>query len=485
MEQLKIINDVVCEAEGIAKTGFPIEVFPQAMQKIALDWKVADGFLVEFSCMAMMSAISSALGNAIRINVHGNWVSNASMYCIFVGRPGLGKTPPLTAAFKPLYDKDEELYQQFKAEYAQYKAAKGNGEDGARKPVLMRHILNDFTPEALFAAHSDNPRGIVILVDEILGMFKSANRYVQGALVEQLLSAWSGAPIIIARKTDPEPLRIAHPFINIIGTTQTKAFCQLIDKGYADNGLLDRFIFVYPKYGGAVKMSKTPTGTHSPLATRQLSLWTDTINNVLQISDAGTILNFGDDADDLFIEWWNTIADSLNAIKDDADVPTRETKRNCMVARLALLFQVAKWACGEGHIEFVDKKSVEAAIRLSDYLEECYDRIMEGLPAAEGCPRNGKKKMLDAMEDNFTTGKAIEYGKNAGLSESTVKKWLAWLVENKFICREKNGNYSKVNKKVESADRNTLTLSTFSTLPAPVEFGKSVNNTESTKSTTT
>ena len=41
-------------------------------------------------------------------------------------------------------------------------------------------------------ALDDNQRGIVVYVDEIMGMFNAVNQYSKGQLIEQLLTAFSG-----------------------------------------------------------------------------------------------------------------------------------------------------------------------------------------------------------------------------------------------------------------------------------------------------
>ena len=95
-------------------------------------------------------------------------------------------------------------------------------------------------------ALDDNQRGIVVYVDEIMGMFNAVNQYSRGQLIEQLLTAFSGKPLDISRCSMPVPIHIEYPFINIVGTMQTTRIHELIEKGYKENGLLDRIIFVYP-----------------------------------------------------------------------------------------------------------------------------------------------------------------------------------------------------------------------------------------------
>ena len=122
--------------------------------------------------------------------------------------------------------------------------------------MLRRTVVSDFTPESLLLTHNNNPRSVVILVDEIMGMFNSANRYTNGQLIEQLLTAWSGGALDVTRVGNTVPVHIEQPCINIVGTTQTKRVHELLTKGFEENGLLDRILFVLPK-------------------SREVSKWTD------------------------------------------------------------------------------------------------------------------------------------------------------------------------------------------------------------------
>ena len=201
IRQLDICNKVMAQAQGIAESDFPIDAFPTKVQSVILGMVRHENFKVEYLATAILSATASALGNTYNIRVKGQWTTNAALYIIMVGRPGLGKTPPLEAVFRPLRKRDCRALEKFKAEMAAYqntmKESKGN--NGTDRPVLRRTIVSDFTPEALMLAHYNCPRGITILADEIMGMFNSANRYNNGQLIEQLLSAWSNSAIDVTR----------------------------------------------------------------------------------------------------------------------------------------------------------------------------------------------------------------------------------------------------------------------------------------------
>ena len=245
----EICNKVMSEVQSIKDTGFPLDAFPERVQTIILDMVRYENFKVEYLAPAMLSAVSSALGGTYYVRVKGQWITNAALYIIMVGRPGLGKTPPLETAFHPIRRNDNAKMEKFKADMAAYQnaAKESKGDYGMEKPVLSRTLVSDFTPEALLLAHYNSPRGVTILVDEIMGMFNSANRYNNGQLIEQLLTAWSGGALDVVRVNNSIPLHIDTPCINMIGTTQTKRMGEFMKKGYEENGLLDRILFTLPK----------------------------------------------------------------------------------------------------------------------------------------------------------------------------------------------------------------------------------------------
>ena len=63
MDALELCNKINMEAESLAGSGFPLEVFPQKMQSIIIDMVVHGNFKVDYVAMSMLSAASAALGN--------------------------------------------------------------------------------------------------------------------------------------------------------------------------------------------------------------------------------------------------------------------------------------------------------------------------------------------------------------------------------------------------------------------------------------
>lgn len=218
MDSLDLCNAIRMEFGGILEDKIPLNAFPAKIQDMVLALARQENYSIEYMMASLLAAVSTAIGNAVNIRIRGGWISNPALYMILVGRPGMGKTPPLDFAFRPIRKHDAKVIKQFKSDMEQYnnivESNKGKKEDCAslpEKPILRRTIISDFTPEALMRALDDNQRGIVVYVDEIMGMFNAVNQYSKGQLIEQLLTAFSGKPLNISRCSMPIPIHIEHP----------------------------------------------------------------------------------------------------------------------------------------------------------------------------------------------------------------------------------------------------------------------------------
>ena len=56
----ELCNRIRMEAEDIERTGFPLEVLPQAVQSVILDMSTYDNYKIEFIAPAKLSAVSAA-----------------------------------------------------------------------------------------------------------------------------------------------------------------------------------------------------------------------------------------------------------------------------------------------------------------------------------------------------------------------------------------------------------------------------------------
>lgn len=456
MDSIKLCNAIRMEFEGVFENKIPLDAFPIKIQDMILALSRQENYSIEYMMASLLVAVSTAIGNAVNIRIRGGWISNSALYMILVGRPGMGKTPPLDFAFRPIRKHDAKIIKQFKLDMEHYnslvengKAKKDNSSPLPDKPILRRTIISDFTPEALMRALDDNQRGIVVYVDEIMGMFNAVNQYSKGQLIEQLLTAFSGKPLDISRCSMPIPIHIEHPFINIVGTMQTTRMHELIEKGYKDNGLIDRIIFVYPS-SQEISDWQLDEDSSSASFDKYSAMWESIINKVISLPFTETedngltqkILDFSSEAKAFFTNWRNEAIRAVNQIQDDGLVDSRVIKAPMITARLALVLQILRWACDEVHKDFVDIDSAKSAIALSEYFENCYVNIQKYMLRESVEPQ--KRELLDCLSANFTTADALQAGKEVGLSERSVMYSLVNLATNKIIKKVKRGEYEKL-----------------------------------------
>ena len=448
MDAINLCNAIRMEFEGVFEKKIPLEAFPAKIQDMILTLARQENYTIEYMMASLLVAVSTAIGNAVNIRIRGGWISNSALYMILIGRPGTGKTPPLDFAFRPIRKHDAQAVKQFKLEMEQYnnliesnKGKKENTTPLPDKPILQRTIISDFTPEALMRALDDNHRGVVVYVDEIMGMFNAVNQYSRGQLIEQLLTAFSGKPLDISRCSMPVPIHIEYPFINIVGTMQITRMHELIEKGYKENGLLDRIIFVYPS---SQEISDWQLDEDSSFASfeKYSNMWESIFNKVIDLpfsdnDNVQSILDFSPEAKAYFTNWRNNAIRAVNQIQDDGLVDSRVIKAPMITARLALVLQILRWACGEVHKDFVDIDSTKSAIALSKYFESCYADIQKYMLRESIEPQ--KKELLDCLSATFTTADAIQAGKEVGQSERSVMYSLVNLATNKIIKKIKRG----------------------------------------------
>ena len=149
------------------------------------------------------------------------------------------------------------------------------------------------------------------------------------------------------------------------------------------------------------------------------------------------------DAEEYFYDWYNRIIDSVNAIENDAEVESRKMKLNGHAARMALLFQIMKWAVDESDMQYVELSSVKAAIRMLDYYEETYRRIQEII--VSDSIGETKEAWFSLLGDTFSTVDAIIAGKKVEMSRRTVYYALEQLcrLQNPLIEKIRHGVYRK------------------------------------------
>ena len=143
-DTIHLTNMLRSEVEGVPETGLPLDAFPDKIQEIILNLAKYENFNVEYTVSIILSAVATAIGNSCHIRIKGEWKTCPSLYMMLVGRPGLGKTPPLGFIYKPINEYDDRLHEKYNEECDEYERAMSvskHGNDGEERLLKKPTIL--------------------------------------------------------------------------------------------------------------------------------------------------------------------------------------------------------------------------------------------------------------------------------------------------------------------------------------------------------
>lgn len=438
------------EAEKRAKTNhFPVEVFPEAVQKIITATNESLNFPIDFIGASILYAISVSIGNTHRAEIMRGYEQNSVLYLAIIGRPGTNKTAPLKWALKPIEQRDNVEFQNYEKEKQKYdtisaltkKEREQQGESDPVKPVWKQHLVSDFTPEALASVHSFNKRGLGVNVDELASWFKNFNRYNKGSEQEFWLSNWNGITIKINRKGS-DPINIPLPCISVGGTIQPGVLNELAENR-TENGFIDRLLFVVPDNLKKDYWSETEL---SPVI---IENWHNIVSNLLKVSiiqdDTSNpqpkILRFTSEAKQRLFQWQKELTDLSNKPENEATSGIY-AKIEMYAIRLALCLEMIRYACNEGDKQAVGIEAVEGALQLVEYFKKTAFKVHSIVSNASPLDKlpTDKQTLYNALPDTFTTSEGVQVAESIGIAERTFK----YFINNRDLFNNlKRGEYEK------------------------------------------
>lgn len=226
---------------------FPLDVLPPPLAEFARVAAEGFGCPVDFPALASLGVAAGAIGRSAAIRIKEGWIEGSALYLGLVGEPGMTKSPAVALLARPLWAISGELVEMHRRD----KDLAEEQEDAPR-PVLRRVVVDDATVESLAPILQDNPRGLVMVRDELTALFAGHNQYKaggKGADRQFYLSAWSGASVAVDRKSNPDrvPILIRHPHLSIVGGMTPGMLSEMAEAKGRDDGFLDRMLFGFPE----------------------------------------------------------------------------------------------------------------------------------------------------------------------------------------------------------------------------------------------
>ncbi len=232
----------------------------------------------DFPAIGAMIALAAVVGRklGIRPKRQDDWTVTPNLWGCVIGRPGLLKSPAMHEAIKPIRRLDAAAFDAFKIQENEHDALaevaeqqkqvnkakvrellKQGGADhheiaqlliAAEQdgPVRRRYEVNDSTVEKLGEILNENPNGVLIFRDELLGWLATMERTGQEGARQFYLEAWNGNGRFTYDRIGRGTVDIAAACISILGSIQPGPLQDYMAT-VSDDGLMQRFqLAVWP-----------------------------------------------------------------------------------------------------------------------------------------------------------------------------------------------------------------------------------------------
>jgi len=364
-------------------TDFPIHCLPEPIRSHIIEGADALDCDQRFLALPSIAAVAGAIGNTRTILLKKTWREPAVVWCGTVGESGTLKTPAMKLVMEPIYRRQRKLFKQYAAEMAVYQSElkawkstpKADRDDEPEPPAPCQHIfVSDVTVEGLADRMADWPRGILVAVDELSGLFVRFDRYAAGGGdVQHYLEMFSAGTLKVDRKgTERKTVFVSHAAVSICGTVQPAILREVLSQQYFDCGLAARLLLAWPEPRPAKWSDRVVSdGT--------LNAIDKVFNNLFELKGQTDIdgdtypadVHLADDAQERFIEYVDVHA--VKAVDLHGADAAAWSKLKGYAARFALIHHLVRQAAGEDVDPWTaDMASVEAGIELSGWFwDEC------------------------------------------------------------------------------------------------------------------
>lgn len=261
------------------------KLIPEAFQRWLVDASERACVPLEFMVVAALTALSSLVGRSLAIcpKQHDNWTVIPNLFGMIVGNPSIGKSPALgegTSPLKHLAVKAHEAFEKHEAEREaeitivkmkmerlKREAAGKNADPDAIQAQLVdlnkrlkeleregkerRYLTNDATIEKLADLLVHNPRGLLVLRDELSGLLTSFSKSGRESDRAFYLEAWSGLEAHSVDRVGRGSIYVPAVVLGVLGGIQPArlmAYMYGALRGEEDaDGFLQRFqLLVWP-----------------------------------------------------------------------------------------------------------------------------------------------------------------------------------------------------------------------------------------------
>jgi hypothetical protein len=318
-------------------------------------------------------------------------------------------------------------------------------DQAPKKPVLRRFKTNDPTVESLGELLRDNPRGLLVFRDEIVGLLASWEKDGREGDRAFYLEAYNGNASFDVDRIGRGHIHIANLCASLFGGIQPDKlahYLRMTTRSLDNDGLFQRFqLLVFPDPQVWEWRDEAPD-KYARDRVYEVFEQLDNFNPVLWGAiakgehDKFDTFVFSDEAQKVFIDWSTDLNLEKIGNEDDAIIRQHLGKYESLFCSLALIFHLTECAA-HGLKGPVSKASAICAAGWCDYLESharrCYGLIRDaGLRAAKLLAR---KLERGELKTGFTAYDVRRHQWSNLQTPDEVESALDWLEDSGWIRR--------------------------------------------------
>ncbi len=366
----------------------------------------------DFAAVAVFVMMGTIIGRKVGIRPmkHNDWTVICNLWAAVVGNSGVMKSPTLSSALSPIKKLQAFAFEDFNKRMTEYAAQeeiaklhksvtkseakkkltkdktadvssllKSNEADNA--PILNRYMTNNASYEALGELLIENPNGILVESDEIIGLLKQLDANGQEVARSFYLTAADGdKAYTFDRIMRGKGLHIPALCISIIGGIQPGVLAEYVRQatngGAGADGLLQRFgLMVYPDISPDWREVDRYPNSEIRDAVNKLAEHLDYLDPTKIDAendkyDGVPFLRFDEAAQAVFSEWRAILKTRLRSGEEHPSIISHLSKYRKLIPSLALINHLCDACKGP-----VSEKALLRAIAFSEYLESHAQRI--------------------------------------------------------------------------------------------------------------
>jgi hypothetical protein len=414
---------------------FPVDVLPGPAARLATEGADAIGCPADFLGVPIFAVAGGTIGRSVSLMLKPGYFAGATTFIGNIGPPSDGKTPALKAVVAAVRAIDDVLAAEHAHAMERWKAeADMASPDGKKRkapppPKPRRIDIDDATMEVLPVILADNPRGLVMIRDELSAFILGMNQFKGGKGNDRsnALKIWSGDRIVKDRVNHEAniPIRCPHPALTIVGGLTPDMLGELADpRGRAD-GFIDRFLLAYPDPLHVADWSDR--GIPDDVADDWRELIARLWMRPLDARDGRSlphVARFTPEGEARWVEHYNRQSAEMNAGDFSPHLRGPWGKLREYAGRLTLILTMMHHAADPTadplKVPMVGPRRVDDAWRLIGYFKSHARRVHAAIASG---PSNGTTRAVKAILD------WIRDGRRASFSEAEFRHARRWIAD--------------------------------------------------------